>query len=96
MSAAAPPSDPWAAASPAFGTLAEGLSLDVLQPQPGFGDQQQAANQMQQLLMAGHRLEALRQASPLAGLLAASIVEITVWKGTPQHDVMLSCLCGLV
>ena len=62
--AAAPPSnDPWSGGSAAFGESAQGVSSGVLQPLPGFGDLQQAAGQMQQLLMAGHRLEALRQAA---------------------------------
>jgi len=62
--AAAPPSsDPWSGGSAGFGGSAQGVSSEVLQPLPGFGDLQQAAGQMQQLLMAGHRLEALRQAS---------------------------------
>lgn len=62
--AAAPPSnDPWSSGSAVFGGSAQGVSSEVLQPLPGFGDLQQAAGQMQRLLMAGHRLEALRQAS---------------------------------
>ncbi len=61
LTAAAPPSnDPWSGGSAGFGGSAQGVSSQVLQPLPGFGDLQQAAGQMQQLLMAGHRLEALR------------------------------------
>ncbi|KAL0026968.1 hypothetical protein WJX79_003842 [Trebouxia sp. C0005] len=61
--AAAPPSnDPWSSGSAVFGGSAQGVSSEVLQPLPGFGDLQQAAGQMQRLLMAGHRLEALRVA----------------------------------
>ena len=38
------------------------VSSLVLQPQPSFEELQHTAAHMQQLLMAGHRLEALRQA----------------------------------
>ena len=38
------------------------MSSLVLQPQPSFEELQHTAAQVQQLLMAGHRLEALRQA----------------------------------
>lgn len=44
----------------AFG-MADVSSL-VLQPQPSFEELQHTAAHMQQLLMAGHRMEALRQA----------------------------------
>ena len=65
----APSSDPWSNGSVGFGV--PGLVSGVLRPQPDFGDLQQAANQMQQLLMAGHRLEALRQAMPYCHIAAA-------------------------
>ena len=38
------------------------VSALVLQPQPSFEQLQHTAAQTQQLLMAGHRVEALRQA----------------------------------
>ncbi|DBA94995.1 TPA: hypothetical protein ACH3X1_002518 [Trebouxia sp. C0004] len=60
--AASHSSDPWSGGSAGFGGSPRGVSSEVLQPLPGFGDLQQAAGQMQQLLMAGHRLEALRVA----------------------------------
>lgn len=55
------PGDPWAV-SPmnAFGAV--DVSSRVLQPQPGFEEMQRTAAHVQRLLMAGHRLEALRQA----------------------------------
>lgn len=56
------PGDPWSAASPmnAFSTV--DVSSRVLQPQPGSEEMQRTAAHVQRLLMAGHRLEALRQA----------------------------------
>lgn len=56
------PGDPWSSPSSlsAFGAADE-LSC-VLQPQPSFEELQHTAAHLQQLLMAGHCLEALRQA----------------------------------
>lgn len=45
-----------------FGMGATSAPLQVLQPQPSFEELQRVAAQVQQLLLAGHRLEALRQA----------------------------------
>ena len=45
-----------------FGSVPGSASLQVLQPQPSFEELQHVAAQVQQLLLAGHRLEALRQA----------------------------------
>ena len=55
---------PWSNASAVFGAAGSGgnsLPSEVLQPQPACDELQQAALQMQQLLMAGHRLQALKQ-----------------------------------
>ena len=54
------PGDFWTAGS-SFG--ATNMSSLVMQPQPSFEELQHTAAQTQQLLMAGHRLEALRQVS---------------------------------
>lgn len=57
------PGDPWSAAvSPTTAFSTVDVSSRVLQPQPGFDEMQHTAAHVQQLLMAGHRLEALRQA----------------------------------
>ena len=58
------PGDPWSSASSlsAIGATDGHESSRVLQPQPSFEELQHTAVQLQQLLMAGHRLEALRQA----------------------------------
>lgn len=54
---AAFPDSPWGDAS----ALGMGMpQSSLLQPQPGAGQLEAVANQMQALLMAGHRLQALK------------------------------------
>ena len=60
------PASPWSNASAIFGAAGHGsggnsLPSEVLLTPRTHEDLQQAAGQMQQLLMAGHRLEALKQ-----------------------------------
>lgn len=57
--------NPWAAGSAAFGLGTAAVQAQVLQPQPSFEEMQHVATQVQQLLVAGHRLEALRQVACL-------------------------------